>query len=73
MHRLPSNSLPDRLVKLLFNELIKVYQEEVIRMTIQELQQKLDAIPPTGIINRARRAAIIALINQLLTGQVKEG
>ena len=42
-------------------------------MTIQELQQKLDVIPPTGIINRARRAAIIALINQLLTGQVKEG
>lgn len=34
-------------------------------MTIKQLEKKLNAIPPTGAINRARRAAIIALINQM--------
>lgn len=37
-------------------------------MTIKELQRKLDAIPPAGAINKARRAAIIALINQMNAG-----
>ena len=35
-------------------------------MTIEELTERLESIPPTGAINKARRRAIIALINQLL-------
>ena len=35
-------------------------------MTIEELTEKLEQIPPKGAINKARRRAIIALINQLL-------
>ena len=34
-------------------------------MTIDELKKRLEKIPPTGAINRARRAAIIAMINQM--------
>ena len=34
-------------------------------MTIKELTKKLNSIPTTGAINRARRAAIIALIKEL--------
>ena len=37
-------------------------------MTINELKKLLDAIPKTGVINKARRAAIIAMINQLQDG-----
>lgn len=35
-------------------------------MTIQELKRKLDAIPRTGAINKARRMQIIIMINKLL-------
>lgn len=38
-------------------------------MTIKQLKKKLDAIPPTGPINLARRAAIIAMINELSGGR----
>ena len=38
-------------------------------MTIQELKRKLDAIPPAGAINKARRREIILLINRLAEGQ----
>lgn len=38
-------------------------------MTITELQRKLDAIPPSGPINKARRAAIIAMINRINAGE----
>ena len=38
-------------------------------MTINELKKRLDMIPTTGAINRARRAAIIAMINQIAGGQ----
>ena len=34
-------------------------------MTIEQLKELLDSIPPTGIINMARRRQIIALINKL--------
>ena len=34
-------------------------------MTINQLKKKLDKIPPYGAINKARRAAIIAMINQI--------
>lgn len=34
-------------------------------MTIEKLLERLKSIPPTGAINKARRRAIIALINQL--------
>ena len=34
-------------------------------MTIAELQEKLASIPPDGAINKARRRAIIAMINKL--------
>lgn len=34
-------------------------------MTIKELKKKLEQIPPTGAINKARRAAIIAMINRM--------
>lgn len=34
-------------------------------MTIDELKLALDRIPTTGAINRARRLAIIVLINKL--------
>lgn len=37
-------------------------------MTIEMLKRALDAIPKTGTINRARRAAIIAQINALMNG-----
>ena len=38
-------------------------------MTIDELKQALDRIPPVGAINKARRRAIIILINQLSTAE----
>ena len=34
-------------------------------MNIKQLQKKLNEIPPVGAINRARRAMIIAQINQM--------
>lgn len=34
-------------------------------MNIKQLKKKLEAIPPTGAINKARRAAIIAEINRM--------
>ena len=34
-------------------------------MTLRELQEALDRIPPTGAINRARRQIIIEQINRL--------
>ena len=37
-------------------------------MTLEDLQEALDRIPPTGAINRARRQKIIEQINQLLEG-----
>jgi len=37
-------------------------------MTIEALKRALDAIPPTGAINKARRRAIIAQINKLTGG-----
>ena len=37
-------------------------------MTIEELKRKLDAIPPMGVINKARRAKIIEMINRLAEG-----
>lgn len=33
-------------------------------MTIKQLKKRLEQIPPVGAINKARRAAIISLINQ---------
>lgn len=38
-------------------------------MTVKQLKKKLDAIPPKGPINLARRAAIIAMINELSGGR----
>ena len=38
-------------------------------MTIEELQAKLDSIPDSGAINKARRRAIIAQIIQLMEAQ----
>jgi hypothetical protein len=37
------------------------------KMSIDELKLALDRIPPTNAINRARRRAIIVLINRLST------
>lgn len=37
-------------------------------MTIEELKMALERIPPTGAINKARRAAIILQINKLING-----
>ena len=37
-------------------------------MTIDELVQALGRIPDKGAINKARRRAIIVLINQLMAG-----
>lgn len=37
-------------------------------MTVKQLKKKLDAIPPKGPINLARRAAIIAMINKMEGG-----
>ena len=34
-------------------------------MTIKQLKKKLEEIPPVGPINKARRAAIIRMINEL--------
>lgn len=34
-------------------------------MNIKDLQRKLNEIPPTGAINKARRREIIILINRL--------
>ena len=34
-------------------------------MNIKQLQKKLNEIPPVGAINKARRALIIAQINQM--------
>lgn len=41
-------------------------------MTIQELKRLLDAIPPKGAINKARRLAIIIMINKLASGEPVE-
>lgn len=35
-------------------------------MTLEELRKKLNKIPETGIINQARRMAIIVQINKLM-------
>ena len=35
-------------------------------MTLEELKQALDRIPDRGAINKARRRAILAMINELL-------
>lgn len=35
-------------------------------MTIRELQEALDRIPPTGAINKARRQRIIEQINRMM-------
>ena len=37
-------------------------------MTLEELKNALDRIPDKGAINKARRRAIIILINQLTSG-----
>lgn len=37
-------------------------------MTIEQLKRKLESIPKTGVINKARRAAIITQINALTNG-----
>lgn len=36
-------------------------------MTLEELKEALDRIPDKGAINKARRRAIIILINQLMS------
>ena len=36
-------------------------------MTIKQLKKKLDQIPPTGAINRARRRIIMELISKATT------
>ena len=38
-------------------------------MTVEELKQALALIPTTGAINRARRRAIIKMINDLLIAE----
>ena len=38
-------------------------------MTLEELKTALDLIPTTGAINKARRRAIMVLINQLIAGE----
>jgi hypothetical protein len=38
-------------------------------MTLEELKIALDRIPPVGAINKARRRAIIILINRLSEGK----
>lgn len=38
-------------------------------MTIEELKKALDRIRPVGAINKARRRAIIILINKLSEGK----
>lgn len=38
-------------------------------MTIDQLKRKLESIPPVGAINKARRRAIIDMINRLAGGQ----
>ena len=38
-------------------------------MTLEELKAALDRIPPTGAINKARRRALLILINKLLAGE----
>ena len=42
-------------------------------MTIEELQLKLDSIPDVGVMNKARRRAIIIQINQLMEKQEAHG
>lgn len=34
-------------------------------MTIKQLKKKLEAIPPVGVINKARRRIIIEMINKM--------
>jgi hypothetical protein len=36
---------------------------------LDELKRALDRIPPTGAINKARRRAIIILINKISAGE----
>ena len=38
-------------------------------MNLDELKLALDRIPTTGAINRARRRAIIVLINKVTSGE----
>ena len=40
-------------------------------MNVEELQHALNKIPDEGAINKARRRAIIVLINKLLAGGKK--
>ena len=35
-------------------------------MTIEQLKKRLESIPKTGAINKARRAAIVVMINKLV-------
>ena len=35
-------------------------------LAYEQLKKKLEQIPPTGAINKARRAAIIAIINKMV-------
>ena len=37
-------------------------------MTVKELKRRLESIPNRGAINKARRAEIIAMINQIEGG-----
>lgn len=37
-------------------------------MTIEKLKRALDSIPNTGVINKARRRALIEQINRLMNG-----
>lgn len=38
-------------------------------MTLEELQEALERIPRSGAVNKARRRAIILLINQMQNGE----
>lgn len=38
-------------------------------MTLDELKHALDRIPATGAINKAKRRAIIVLINKITAGE----
>lgn len=39
-------------------------------MNLDDLKLALDRIPPTGAINKARRKAIIILINKIIAGDM---
>jgi hypothetical protein len=46
-----------------------LFEREVKKLNIDELKKALDRIPPEGAINKARRRAIIILINKLSEGK----